>query len=227
MRLRNIKNAPEKLQKNTRYVIVEPKEQKGKWNKIFNNNNPIHIEIGMGKGQFIVELAKNVTALIHKNEFSWNPNDNSMASYKIGDTLEAAIISLDVKQKRIGLSKRVLIDNPWSRVTAKVGQLTDVKITEVIQGKGVNVEAFGVDGFISKNDLVFTEKQTKIEDAYQVGDELKAVVVQVNPKFWELKLSVKKHVDETERVQFEQYMETQQDVEEKISLGDMFKDILK
>ncbi len=175
----------------------------------------------------IVELDKNITALIHKNEFSWNPNDNSMASVKIGDELEAAIISIDILKGKIGLSKKVLIDNPWSRVSAKVGDLTNVRISEIIPGKGVTVDAFGVDGFILQRDLVFAENQHKIEDAYEVGDELKAVVTEINTKYWKLNLSAKKHADEIERAQFEEYMNENKDLEESISLGDLFKDVLK
>lgn len=175
----------------------------------------------------IVELEKNITALIHRNEFSWNPNDNSMASVKIGDELEAAIITLDVEKERIGLSKKVLIDNPWSRVTAQLGDLTDVKISEIVPGKGVTVNAYGVDGFIAQRDLVFAENQHKIEDAYQIGDEFKAIVIEVNPRYWKLNLSAKKHADEVERIQFEEFMNENQEEETSISLGDLFKDILK
>lgn len=57
MRLRNVKGSREKIAANP-YVIQEPKEMKGKWAEFFGNNNPIHIEIGMGKGQFIMELAR-------------------------------------------------------------------------------------------------------------------------------------------------------------------------
>ena len=57
MRLRNIKNAYEKVAVNERYFIPNPNDFKGKWYEIFGNNNPIHIEIGMGKGRFLCELA--------------------------------------------------------------------------------------------------------------------------------------------------------------------------
>lgn len=57
MRLKNIKGANEKVI-NGKYVINNPKEHIGKWNKLFGNNNPIHIEIGMGKGKFILEHAQ-------------------------------------------------------------------------------------------------------------------------------------------------------------------------
>ena len=55
MRLRNVKNASE-IVKNSRYVITNPQEFKGKYNTVFGNNNPIHLEIGMGKGNFIIEV---------------------------------------------------------------------------------------------------------------------------------------------------------------------------
>ena len=58
MRLRNIKNASERLAQNERDFVANPREFRGKWSELFGNNNPIHIEIGMGKGQFILTLAK-------------------------------------------------------------------------------------------------------------------------------------------------------------------------
>ncbi len=54
MRLRNITGSEEVIA-NSKYVIHEP--QKGEWNKIFNNDHPLYIEIGMGKGRFIVDNA--------------------------------------------------------------------------------------------------------------------------------------------------------------------------
>lgn len=57
MRLRNIPGADDVI-KNHPVAIKNEKEYKDKWNTIFQNNNPIHIEIGMGKGQFILNLAK-------------------------------------------------------------------------------------------------------------------------------------------------------------------------
>ena len=58
MRLRNVKNK-EEIMNNSSYLIKDYFENKGKWNKVFNNNNPIYIEIGMGKGQFVINNAIN------------------------------------------------------------------------------------------------------------------------------------------------------------------------
>lgn len=58
MRLRNVKNAKE-IVMNSRYVIAEPGKYKGQYNElVFHNFNPIHVEIGMGKGNFIIDMAK-------------------------------------------------------------------------------------------------------------------------------------------------------------------------
>lgn len=57
MRLRNVKGSREAIVAN-QFVVQNPEEQKGKWKECFHNENPIHIEVGMGKGQFIMELAR-------------------------------------------------------------------------------------------------------------------------------------------------------------------------
>jgi len=57
MRLRNVKNKQEIMDKAIN-LILNPKDYKGKWKEVFDNNNPIYIEIGMGKGDFIIEHAK-------------------------------------------------------------------------------------------------------------------------------------------------------------------------
>lgn len=57
MRYNVIKNA-DKIVKSSKYVVNNPTTYKGKWNEIFNNNNPICLELGMGRGSFIVEMAK-------------------------------------------------------------------------------------------------------------------------------------------------------------------------
>lgn len=57
MRLKHIKNAETDVLKG-KYIISNPKDYIGKWNEVFENNNKIEIEIGMGKGNFIISKAK-------------------------------------------------------------------------------------------------------------------------------------------------------------------------
>lgn len=57
MRLRNVRGASEIID-NCTFLIKDYKELKGRYKELFNNDNPIHIEIGMGKGNFIIGMAK-------------------------------------------------------------------------------------------------------------------------------------------------------------------------
>ena len=84
MRLRNIKNAPERLAQNERDFVVNPTEYKGNWHKLFGNDNPIHIEIGMGKGQFLSTLATK------------NPNVNYIGIEKFSSVLLRASEKLEL-----------------------------------------------------------------------------------------------------------------------------------
>lgn len=57
MRLRNNPKAYDIMKENDSFVIIEPEKCKNKWHKVFGNDNPIYIEIGMGKGDFIYQNA--------------------------------------------------------------------------------------------------------------------------------------------------------------------------
>ena len=82
MRLKHIKNA-DKIISSSEYVIDNPIEYKGKWNKLFNNDNPIEIEIGTGKGKFIISKAIN------------NPNINYIGIEKYDSPLVSAVKKLE------------------------------------------------------------------------------------------------------------------------------------
>lgn len=64
MRLRNIPIADEKIASSP-ICIQNPEQNRGLWNHVFQNDNPIHIEIGMGKGRFLLQLANQNLSLIH------------------------------------------------------------------------------------------------------------------------------------------------------------------
>ena len=82
MRLRNIKGSRETVSA-SEYTVNEPKEYKGKWNEVFGNDNPIHIEVGMGKGKFITTLA------------SQNPDINYIGIEKYSSVLLRALEKME------------------------------------------------------------------------------------------------------------------------------------
>ena len=57
MRQRNIKNLQERIDANSAHLVKEPKAMKGRWHELFRNDRPIYLEIGSGKGRFILKRA--------------------------------------------------------------------------------------------------------------------------------------------------------------------------
>lgn len=57
MRLRNIPGAKDAIAESI-YVIQNPQENKGNWDKVFPQHQPVHLEVGMGKGRFLMDMAK-------------------------------------------------------------------------------------------------------------------------------------------------------------------------
>ncbi len=169
----------------------------------------------------LLELAPEVKGLLHQSEFSHNPNDNFQNCVKINDKVEVAIININEDKERISLSRKPLLDNPWERVEAKAGDIVDIKISEVNE-KGLKVEALGVDGFVPMSEALV--EKGNLSDFYAVGDTAKAIIVEIKPREWRLKLSIKKLKDEEERKSFEKHLT---DKEESVTIGDAFKDVLE
>ncbi|MFA5560607.1 MAG: S1 RNA-binding domain-containing protein [Acholeplasmataceae bacterium] len=170
----------------------------------------------------IVEVARDVRGLLHRNEYSWNPNDNFDNYVKIGDEVTLSIIQLDVKKERIALSRKALEDNPWKNVTVKRGEVVKAKVKEVTKD-GLTVEVQGVDGFIPLNELS-NEKIGRPEEYFAIDDEVDAVVTEVNKDQWVLKLSIKRVLEQAERASFEEYLED--DDQDSTKLGDLFDEDL-
>ena len=82
MRLRNIKGSREAIEINE-YVINNPEDMKGKWKLFFGNSNPIHIELGIGKGRFITALSM------------LNPDINYIGIEKYSSVLYRALEKMD------------------------------------------------------------------------------------------------------------------------------------
>lgn len=164
----------------------------------------------------IIELEKGVTALLHRSEFSWNPNDNLDMCVKIGDELETKIIKTDDEKQRISLSRKLLIDNPWKNVDCKKGDIIDIEVVDVTS-KGLTVTACGVDVVIAANDALV--EKGKLEDFFAKGDKEKAKVIDVNKEKWILKLSIKAIKLAEQKEEFEKYKE--QNDENNATIGDI------
>ena len=153
----------------------------------------------------ILELDKGVTGLLHRSEFSWNPNDNLDMCVKIGDEIEVKIIKLDDEKQRISLSRKLLLDNPWKNVDCKKDDILEVEVLEATS-KGLKVLACGVEVMINPNDCL--AEKGKLEDFYAKGDKVKAKVMDVNKDRWILKLNIKVLKIAEQQAEFEKYKES-------------------
>lgn len=173
----------------------------------------------------LLEVAPNVRGLLHSSEYSWNPNDNFASCVKIGDEVEVCISQISVENEKLSLSRKALIDNPWSRVEARVGDVCDCKVVEILE-KGLLVETLGVNGFVHQSQLSNKKLAGKLEDLYAVGDEFKAVITDINPREWRLQLSVRKLLELEEKKEYAKYLDNSKK-EDNYTIGDMFEEVLK
>lgn len=110
MRLRNIPNAYEIISRSS-YFVSNPTMNKGKWNEVFNNNNTIEIEIGMGKGNFIINKAIN------------NPEINYIGIEKYNSVLVKAfkkMEELEIKNLKIISFDASKIDECFDKEISKI-----------------------------------------------------------------------------------------------------------
>ena len=100
MRRRNVKNAQSRINSHFDLVIQNPEVYKGKWNTLFYNNNPIYLEIGMGKGKFLLEHAIN------------HPDINYIGLEKYNSVIVQAVDKITV----LNLSNIKLINNDANKI---------------------------------------------------------------------------------------------------------------
>lgn len=97
MRLKKVKGALEKV-KSSSYYVDAPEQYKGNWQGVFKNENPIHIEIGMGKGHFIIGIAKQ------------NPNINYIGIEMYDSVLVRAVELIEKEETPLTNVKFLLLD---------------------------------------------------------------------------------------------------------------------
>ena len=183
-----------------------------------------------GRG-LILEIAKDVKGLLRKVDYSHNPKDNYAAYVKLDDEIQVQITNIDAKNARISLSRKSLIDNPWSRVEAKKGEVTKAVVSEIINDDsedkfaGLVVTCYGVDGFIPIKEALEVNAKGKLSDYYAVGDEVIAIVTYINPREWKLNLSINRYKKEEENKKTQSLLDKQDD--SMPTIGDIINADLK
>ncbi len=133
-------------------------------------------------GAFI-EVAPGVEGLIHVSEMSWSTHLRSAQDFvKVGDEVEAEILSLDREDRKMSLGIKQLHVDPWTDITTKypIGS-THTGTVRNYTNFGVFVELEeGIDGLVYISDLSWTKKVKHPSDFCSVGDKLEVVVLELN-----------------------------------------------
>ena len=130
-----------------------------------------------------VEIAPGVEGLIHVSEMSWSQHLRTANDFfKVGDEVEAVIMTLDREERKMSLSTRRLLPDPWEGIESKypVESKHKAKVTN-LSSFGVFVELEeGIDGLIHISDLSWSKKVNHPSEFTKVGEELDVVVLEID-----------------------------------------------
>ena len=144
-------------------------------------------------GAFI-EIAPGVEGLIHVSEMSWSqPLRSAQEFMKVGDEVEAVVLTLDREERKMSLGVKQLTPDPWSEIEKKypAGTKCTARVRN-FSNFGVFVEIEdGIEGLVHISDLSWTKKVKHPSEFTQVGAELEVVVLEINKENRRLSLGHK------------------------------------
>ena len=145
-----------------------------------------------------VEVAEGVEGLIHVSEMSWSTHLRSAQDFvKVGDEVEAVILTMDKEERKMSLGIKQLTPDPWTDITTKYPVGSRHKgIVRNFTNFGVFVELEeGIDGLIYISDLSWTKKIKHPSEFTNIGDELDVVVLELDVEGRKLSLGHKQTTD--------------------------------
>jgi len=147
-----------------------------------------------------IGLPGNIDGLVHLSDLSWNlPGEKAIGEFKKGDEVEAVVLSIDVEKERISLGIKQLEGDPFNVYVASHDKNSIVKGTvKSVDAKGATIAlADEIEGYLRASEL----SRDKIEDIrsrVNEGDEIEAMIINVDRKNRSISLSVKARVQEEE-----------------------------
>ena len=153
-----------------------------------------------------VEIAPGVEGLIHVSEMSWSQHLRSAQDFmKVGDEVEAVVLTLDREERKMSLGIKQLTADPWEKIEEKypVGTKCTAKVRNFTNfGVFVEIEE-GIDGLIHISDLSWTKKVKHPGEFTQVGADIEVVVLEIDKENRRLSLG-HKQLEENPWNEFEQ-----------------------
>ncbi len=170
----------------------------------------------------IIEIERQVSGLLKKMDYSWDPNYNLAGDVEEGDKIEVQILSINVDNKRMALSKKHLDYNPWKDVHVKVNEEIAVTVKELLD-RGAVVQYGEVEGFLPIGE-VKEERVEDIKSVLNIDDVLNVVVTKFDKRNWKLVVSIKQLEQRKQQAVMDEYYKSEQEEVKEQTLGDLFAD---
>jgi len=171
----------------------------------------------------LVEVEREVSGLLNRNDYSWDPLDNLAGKVQIGSEIELEIIQINSEKEQFSLSKKHLEYNPWADLHVKVGEVVTGTVKS-FQEKGAILDVRNVDAFLPIGEIQ-SERVNRVDEVLKLGDNLSVEVLSFFPKEWKMVVSLKRVVDKAERREYEDQLKD--NVSSDQSLADLFQKFKK
>ena len=179
-------------------------------------------------GAFI-ELEEGIDGFLHVDDISWVKRiKNPAGELEVNQEIEVMVTECDTESRRIRLGIKQLTEDPWQQFSSayKQGSVVEGEVSSITDfGIFVKVPG-GIEGLIHKQNLV-ENKEDSPEDAlakYAVGDKIKAVIIELNPRNKKAAFSIKDFKRKQQQEEISQYMSDEQEKGgSSYTLGDLLK----
>ena len=129
------------------------------------------------------ELEPGLTTLLHSSELSWTKkNVSAKKMFKIGDEINCVITEIDKEKRRVAISHRLTLENPFESFEKKyqVGSIVDGEVVNKNEySLFVKIEELDVDAFLHCNDLTYSNNGEEELNKYKKGDKIKVKVLEI------------------------------------------------
>ncbi len=141
------------------------------------------------------ELEPGLSTLLHSSEISWTKkNIPAKKIFKVGDLIDCIITEIDKDKRRVAISHRLTIENPYLSLEKKYPVGSDINGTVVSTNEYavyVKLENFDIDGFLHANDLTYIGKPEDELRKYKKGNNLKVKILEINKEDLKVRVGLK------------------------------------
>ena len=144
-------------------------------------------------GSFI-EIEPGVEGLVHISEMSWNKKVRKPSDLlKVGDTVETVVLAIDPAARRMGLGLKQALGDPWANVSERfpIGAGVDATVLSFTKFGAFLQLAEGVEGLVHISEIVADRRLNHPSDALRIGEQVKALVLDIDKEKRQLRLSIK------------------------------------